>query len=60
MLRRSKMRKLIRILKKRKLEGLKIIAVKFTDPLLGITDYRFVNGLWDDSLIDMRRIIKRK
>ena len=57
---KMKMRKLIRILKKRKPEGLQIIAVKLTNPLLGITEYRYVNRLWNDSLIVMDENHKKK
>lgn len=55
-----KTRKLIQNLKNRKPEGLQIIAVKFTDPLLGITEYVYLNGFWNDSLIQMEENHKKK
>ena len=54
------MRKLIRSIKKRKPEGLKLVAIKFKDPLLDITEYRYVNGFWNDSLVDTEEVHKKK
>lgn len=54
------MRKLIQRIKKRKPEGLKLVAIKFKDPLLDITEYRYVNGFWNDSLVDTEEIYKKK
>jgi hypothetical protein len=51
---REKIRGLIwHVNKKVKPEGLDIVAIKFKDPLLGITEYRWVNAFWDDSLQDV-------
>ena len=57
---KENMRKLIQALKKTKTEGLKIIAVKFKDPILNITEYRYVNGFWNDALIEIGENHKKK
>lgn len=39
-------------LKKSNPEGLRIVLVKYKDQVLGITEYKYLNGFWDDALVD--------
>jgi hypothetical protein len=49
-------RGLVRRLRKSQPEGLNIAIFKYKDQVLGITEYRYVNTFWNDSLTEADRL----
>ena len=49
-------RRYLKRLRKMEPEGLTIGIFKYKDPILGITEYRYVNTFWNDSLTEEDRL----